>query len=239
MNKLVIHPKDRTTDFLKPIYHGRNDTTVISGGCTKKDVEEAIDKHDHIIMLGHGTPQGLLAMNQFNGKPKSKPLTKYVAQSKLAKNDDGIKTYSSFQSLPGFNTLNIDDDHSYYGGNNGYVIDDLTTEKLIGKKLTAIWCNADQYMEWNDLEGFYTGMFISDEGEAKMIGTADTEKWQVDESNHTFVSVVRRFIDHSSEKLRAALMLEYGEMAERNAVAKYNLHRLYTRSNASEALRAI
>jgi hypothetical protein len=237
MNKLVIHPKDRTTDFLKPIYHGRNDTTVITGGCTKKDVEQAIKQHDHIIMMGHGTPQGLLSMNQFNGKPKKTAYVTPSQLSKLPKKNDGIKTYSSYQALPGYNT--IDDDLGYYSGNNGYVIDDMSTELLEGKKLTAIWCNADQYMEWNELEGFYTGMFISDEGEAKMIGTADTEKWQVEESNYAFVSIVRRYIDHSSEKLRAALMLEYGEMAERNAVAKYNLHRFYTRSNASESLRAI
>jgi hypothetical protein len=90
-------------------------------------------------------------------------------------------------------------------------------------------------MEWNDLAGFYTGMFISDTGEARMIGTADTEQWQVDESNYAFVSVVRRFIDHSSEGLRDALLLEYGEMANRNAVAKYNLKRFYTRKADSVA----
>ena len=257
MSKLVIHPKDRTTDFLKPIYHGRNDTTVITGDCTKTEVENAIDKHDHIIMLGHGTPQGLLAMNQFNGKPKPayKPshvvrnggktvVTNaeindlYSSTSKVdgyttGKRDDGIKAYSSYQG--GFS-----EDHGYYGGNNGYVIDDMTTDKLAGKKLTSIWCNADQYMEWNELEGFYTGMFISDEGEAKMIGTADTDKWQVEESNYAFVSIVRRFLDQTPERLHAALMLEYGEMADRNAIAKYNLHRLYTRTNADNAaVRAI
>lgn len=234
MNKLVIHPNDKTTDFLKPIYHGRNDTTVLTGGCTKKDVETAIEAHDHIIMLGHGTPQGLMSMNQFNGKPKIK---KYVPTSYGAagKREEGIKVYNTYQS----SLLDKDDDAGYYSGYNGYVVDDMTTEKLSGKKLTAIWCNADQYMEWNELEGFYTGMFISDEGEAKMIGTADTDKWQVEESNYAFVSIVRRFIDQSPEKLRDALMLEYGEMAERNAIAKYNLHRLYTRSNAQGELRVI
>jgi hypothetical protein len=235
MNKLVIHPKDRTTDFLKPIYHGRNDTTVLTGGCTKQEVEQAIDKHDHIIMLGHGTPQGLLAMAQFNGKPK--PSYK---PSEIIRSSAGSKPVTS-EHIKDFYAQPEDDwfqgrsvgatSYQYGAGNltNGYVIDDMTTGKLDGKKLTAIWCNADQYMEWNDLEGFYTGMFISDEGEAKMIGVSDTEAWQVEESNYAFVSVVRRFIDHSPEKLRDALMLEYGEMAERNAVAKYNLMRFYTR----------
>jgi|GEM_PF-6234508 len=33
---LVIHPKDPTTDFLKPIYSNIIDKTVITGGVTKK-----------------------------------------------------------------------------------------------------------------------------------------------------------------------------------------------------------
>jgi hypothetical protein len=245
MNKLVIHPKDKSTDFLKPIYHGRNDTTVITGGCTKEDVNTAIDEHDHIIILGHGTPQGLLAMNQFNGKaaprqvyqPVGKPSTairKSLTGLPLTKT--GIKDFYTPSQT-------IEDEDDWFasrkvGGYDGsyvssltstYIIDDETVDRIQHKKLTMIWCNADQYMEWNDLEGFYTGMFISEEGEARMIGTADVDKWQVEESNYAFVSIVRRFLDHSAEKLRDALMLEYGEMAERNAVAKYNLKRFYTR----------
>ena len=237
MNKLVIHPNDKSTDFLKPIYHGRNDTTVITGGCTKEDVNAAIDEHDHIIMLGHGTPQGLLAMNQFNGKPAVKPST---AIRKSATGLPLTKTHIKDFYTPSQTIADEDDwfaDRKVGGYSGGYVsnlttsyiINDETADRLRHKKLTTIWCNADQYVEWNDLEGFYTGMFISEEGEARMIGTADVEKWQVEESNYAFVSIVRRFLDHSPEKLRDALMLEYGEMAERNSVAKYNLKRFYTR----------
>jgi len=253
MNKLVIHPKDKSTDFLKPIYHGRNDTTVITGGCTKKDVEDAIKEHDHIIMLGHGTPQGLLAMNQFNGKVAPRAAYKPVVKPSTAirksttglplKRDDIKDFYTPSQIIQDEDDwfANRQVGGGSYGGysstlTTSYVIDDETADLLREKKLTTIWCNADQYIEWNELEGFYTGMFISEEGEARMIGTADTDKWQVEESNYAFVSIVRRFLDHSAEKLHAALTLEYGEMADRNAVAKYNLHRLYTRSNANAKL---
>lgn len=256
MKKLVIHPKDRSTDFLKPIYYGRNDTTVITGGCTKKDVNDAIDKHDHIIMLGHGTPQGLLAMGQFNGKVVPRATYQPVVKPSTAiRGHDGApvtKTNIKDFYKPSASKLPIIDDEDdwfsnrQYGGSGGtsynsglattYIVDDETVDRLRNKKLTTIWCNADQYIEWNDLGGFYTGMFISEEGEAKMIGTADTEKWQVEESNYAFVSVVRRFLDHDAEKLHKALDLEYGEMADRNAVAKYNLHRFYTRKTGQAEL---
>ena len=228
MKTLVIHPKDKTTDFLKPIYHGRDDVTVITGGCTKEDVAKAIDAHDHIVMLGHGTPQGLMAMGNFNGKPK-----KTAFQS--IPNTGGSKQFTGRGDDDWFQGRKVG--ASSYSGYtapyaSGYVIDDKNADQLRGKKLTAIWCNADQFMEWNELDGFYTGMFISDESEAKMIGTADTERWQVEEQNYAFVDVVRRNLDQSGQDLHRKLMLEYGPMAERNAVAKYNLKRFYNHKNS-------
>ena len=58
---LVIHPSDRSTDFLKYIYKNK-DYDVIS---ERKDLNDsnlrkAIEEHDRIIMLGHGTPHGLI-----------------------------------------------------------------------------------------------------------------------------------------------------------------------------------
>lgn len=262
MNKiLVIHPKDRTTDFLKPIYHGRGDVTVITGGCTKADVAKAIDEHDHIIMMGHGTPQGLLAMGQFNGKPKPvvKPSTavRAYAGGKPVEKQHIKKVYSSTGKAPGLPNREpgIDDDDDWFSGRSvggtgyydgkwggssysnlstGYVIDDDNADQLRGKKLTAIWCNADQFIEWNDLGGFYTGMFVSDESEAKMIGCADTEKWQVEQQNYAFVEVIRRFLDQDAETVHKALDSHYGPLADRNAIAKYNLKRFYARK-VSEA----
>lgn len=67
MKTLVIHPKDSTTDFLKPIYQALPDTTVVSGGVFKDEIIDLIMQNDRVIMLGHGTPYGLLAMDQFPG----------------------------------------------------------------------------------------------------------------------------------------------------------------------------
>jgi hypothetical protein len=66
---LVIHPSDPSTDFLKPIYANlAGEVLVLNRGKTKDEVRELINQHDRIIMLGHGIPQGLLSIGQFDTK---------------------------------------------------------------------------------------------------------------------------------------------------------------------------
>lgn len=65
MSTLIIHPKDHTTDFLKPIYAPIKDKTVIWGGFRKTHLMKLIVEHERIIMLGHGSSRGLLSMGQF------------------------------------------------------------------------------------------------------------------------------------------------------------------------------
>ena len=58
---LVIHPDDRSTDFLKIIYERHlNEWTICnSTSITKEELYKLVKKHDKIIMLGHGCPSGL------------------------------------------------------------------------------------------------------------------------------------------------------------------------------------
>lgn len=65
MNTLIIHPKDHSTNFLKPIYAPIQDKTIINGGIHKNKLRELIKNHDRVIMLGHGTPHGLHSVGQF------------------------------------------------------------------------------------------------------------------------------------------------------------------------------
>jgi hypothetical protein len=67
MTNLVIHPADASTDFLKPIYANITDATIMNSGVGKGQVAKAIDEHDRIIMLGHGSPFGLFSIGQFTG----------------------------------------------------------------------------------------------------------------------------------------------------------------------------
>ena len=60
MKTLIIHPDDRSTDFLRPIYSGIKGATVLTKNVSKYRLEKEIKSHDQILMLGHGSPYGLL-----------------------------------------------------------------------------------------------------------------------------------------------------------------------------------
>ena len=64
MTTLVIHPDDRSTDFLRPIYSGVDTKTVLTDAVSEEQLIEAIGSHDQIIMLGHGSPYGLFNVAQ-------------------------------------------------------------------------------------------------------------------------------------------------------------------------------
>jgi hypothetical protein len=59
MKTLIIHPEDRSTDFLKPIYANIKRKTVLSKNISRDKLLSAIRSHDMIIMLGHGSSSGL------------------------------------------------------------------------------------------------------------------------------------------------------------------------------------
>ena len=65
MKTLVIHPKDKTTDFLQEIYLDKNYDTIISNKISKNNLKILIKNHDRIIMMGHGTPSGLIGWGDF------------------------------------------------------------------------------------------------------------------------------------------------------------------------------
>lgn len=62
MNTIVIHPEDSSTDFLKPIYADKNWFVV------KEDFlgfTALLQRAERIVMLGHGSPDGLFGTGKF------------------------------------------------------------------------------------------------------------------------------------------------------------------------------
>ena len=187
MKTLVIHPKDSSTDFLIPIYMNLksfpdfNDVTIVRGGMSKDEVKEQIKQHDRIMMMGHGSSNGLFAVGQFDGK-------------------------------------------------FGFIIDHKTVPLLQNKECIFIWCNADRFVEANNLRGLYSGMFISEIMEAAYCGLPNTPQEVVDESNNIFAMEFGMFSDKSLIEAYEYIKDSYGVLAEDNPVAKYNHHRLYLKS---------
>ena len=59
MRTLVIHPKDKSTDFLKPLYENIENKLVLSENLRKDELFELIPQFDRVMMMGHGSPYGL------------------------------------------------------------------------------------------------------------------------------------------------------------------------------------
>jgi hypothetical protein len=179
MKTLIVHPEDDTTKFLSGIYSTITNKTVITGGISKAELQKHIDDHDRVIMLGHGSPMGLLSVNQF---PDC----------------------------------------------NAFIIDDSMVESLRQKiNNIFIWCNADEFIHRHSLLGFYTGMFISEFSEAWYFDLWDVELECVEESNNEFSKVVSNNINKRVDVLYKNVIAEYGVLAKKNPIAKFNLKRLY------------
>ena len=112
-------------------------------------------------------------------------------------------------------------------GSNGYIIDSTMVDVLKHVECISIWCNADQFMNRHQLNGFYSGMFISEVGEAEYCGLPDTEQTIVDESNDTFATILGNVINKPLREMYKNTRHEYKLLAKNNPVALYNYERLY------------
>jgi hypothetical protein len=66
LKTLVVHPDDRSTDFLRAVYANIPNCKVLTSGSIW-EVDLEIQAADRVIMLGHGTRYGLLSVGQFSG----------------------------------------------------------------------------------------------------------------------------------------------------------------------------
>jgi hypothetical protein len=91
------------------------------------------------------------------------------------------------------------------------------------KENVFIWCNADKFVKKYKLQGFSTGMFISELDEADMFSVKATQE-EIDESNDRFAQVVKNYINKDTEELKTIVKEDYVLDSE---VAKYNHNRIY------------
>lgn len=171
MKTLVLHPDDPTTKVLEKAYEGKDWKIITNVRTSKHIIKQAIKDHDRIIMLGHGSPSGLL------------------------------KKTSKF----GYS----------------FMIDPSYLQLLRGKILIAVWCNADQFFKRYDLNGFYTGMIISEESEAEFENIEATLE-EITYSNELLSEALRVSID-SDDMLASMKDIYVGE----TDVMNYNKIRLY------------
>jgi len=115
-----------------------------------------------------------------------------------------------------------------FKNSGNYIIDNSMIWLLSQKKDNVyIWCNADQFVKRHELGGFYSGMFISEVGEASYCGLPGTSQDIVDESNFSFCHILSEYINENKNVIYDNVRMKYGLIAENNPVALYNHKRLY------------
>ena len=116
-----------------------------------------------------------------------------------------------------------------FGDNDysGFVIDYKMVPLLRDKECIAIWCNADKFMNQHELNGFYSGMFISEVGEAKYCGLPGTLQETVTVSNNYFAQIAGEVINEPLSVIHEHVIDNSGLLTEDNPVALYNHNRLY------------
>jgi hypothetical protein len=115
-----------------------------------------------------------------------------------------------------------------FKGYGPYIIDREVVPVLSEKDNSVfIWCNADKFVQPYDLKGFYSGMFISEVGEAYYCGLPGTRQDAVDESNFGFCNILAEVINEPQDIAYEHVMDKYGKIADENPVALYNHNRLY------------
>lgn len=112
-------------------------------------------------------------------------------------------------------------------GTQGFIINYTTVDLLRDKECIFIWCNADKFVEANNLKGLYSGMFISEVSEANYCGLPGTPQDIVTESNDYFAKELGSVSEKSLDEMYQHIKYTYGILAEGNAVAEYNYNRLY------------
>ena len=70
MKTLVLHPNDRSTDFLKEIYLGRGYDVITRWDISEQALTSMVETHDKIILLGHGSDRGLIGYSHIFMNPK-------------------------------------------------------------------------------------------------------------------------------------------------------------------------
>ena len=179
MKTLIIHPTDTSTDFLCPIYKNVSDCTLITGDITKAELLQLVHEHNRIMMMGHGSPEGLFAVGQFEDEEQL-----------------------------------------------SYIVDQSFVPALKNKDNIFIWCHANKFVETHQLNGFYTGMFISEIMEAWMYDYDEAEEI-IFESNDKFSEIVSEHANNSSDVIYQNVIKFYGELAAINPIARFNVDRIY------------
>ena len=103
------------------------------------------------------------------------------------------------------------------------IIDSTYVYLLRDKKCVCVWCNADIFFTKYKLNGFYTGMIISDSDESYMYSVPCTLD-DIDTSNTLFAKSIQDAIDSDDMLLEVKSTYD----SKDNNIINFNKHNIYS-----------
>ena len=113
-------------------------------------------------------------------------------------------------------------------GYTGYIIDQSAIKYLKTKKVTTIWCFAEQFVRNSGLTNtYFTDMFISEVQEGLLMGLTEVTEEMVEESNYCFSYNLADHVMLAPEVIHQKMQSgAYARLVQTNPVAAYNFCRL-------------
>lgn len=103
-----------------------------------------------------------------------------------------------------------------------FAINSSFIEVLKDKDCVYIWCNADKFVNQHELQGFYTGMIISEQPEAALFQIKATDN-EIAHSNTMFALAVKKAI--FSHNMADKVKLNY--TTEINPIIRFNHRNIF------------
>lgn len=109
-------------------------------------------------------------------------------------------------------------------GYDKLVINSSLVYLLRDKDCVCIWCNADEFVKKYKLNGFYTGMIVSELEEADMFINHKYTIEHIEQSNILFADAIRKSIDGKHMLIEAYNFYNKGES---NPIINFNKENMY------------
>lgn len=110
-------------------------------------------------------------------------------------------------------------------GFDRYVINKSMTYHLRQKKCVSIWCNAIDFIRANRMDGFYTGMIISEYEEAMLCCVRNFTYLQIERSNELFGNAIRDSIwKPKMDEVALSLYVDEG-----NPIVEFNRNNIFSK----------
>lgn len=115
-------------------------------------------------------------------------------------------------------------------GENGFIINETHADLLRQKNNNVyIWCDANFFINRHQLHGFFTGMIISELGEA-LLYEVNASVDEINLSNKLFAESIATHIREDAHAIKANVLREY--VNEKNTVIKFNRHNLFSKNGS-------